>query len=88
LNLSASGGFSASSFTQWLTWPSRFWTVGGAAAETLFDFGKRRALVGQTAALYDVAVANYRQAVLIAFQQVEDSLAALRYSKTKASRKS
>jgi NodT family efflux transporter outer membrane factor (OMF) lipoprotein len=78
VNLTAAGGFTSSSFTQWLTWPSRFWTVGASAAETLFDAGKRRAQVSQAQNLYEVTVANYRQTVLTAFQQVEDSLAALR----------
>ena len=47
-------------------------------AETLFDAGKRHAQVKLTQAAYDATVANYRQTVLTAFQQVEDSLAQLR----------
>ena len=47
-------------------------------AETLFDAGLRRATVEQYRAMYDENVANYREAVLTAFQQVEDNLAALR----------
>jgi outer membrane protein TolC len=47
-------------------------------AGTLFDAGKRRAQVKVTQAAYDATVANYRQTVLMAFQQVEDSLAQLR----------
>jgi NodT family efflux transporter outer membrane factor (OMF) lipoprotein len=84
VNLSASAGFSSTSFTQWLTWPSRFWTVGTSAAETLFDAGKRRAQIAQARDLYDVTIANYRQAVLTAFQQVEDHLAALRVLENEA----
>jgi outer membrane protein TolC len=52
--------------------------VGPQLAETLYDAGRRRATVGQTLAAYDATVANYRQTVLTAFQQVEDNLAALR----------
>jgi outer membrane protein TolC len=44
----------------------------------VFEGGKRRAQVGMTEAQYDATVANYRQSVLTAFQQVEDNLAALR----------
>jgi outer membrane protein TolC len=62
----------------WLTWPSRFWSVGPQLAETLFDAGKRHAQVSQAEAAYDATVANYRQTVLTAFQQVEDNLSALR----------
>jgi NodT family efflux transporter outer membrane factor (OMF) lipoprotein len=78
LTLGASGGFESSSSGNWLTWPSRFWSVGPTLAETLFDAGLRRATVQQFQAAYDQAVANYRQTVLTAFQQVEDDLAALR----------
>jgi len=78
LVLSASGGFGNTSVADWFTWPSRFWSVGPALAETIFDAGLRRARVQQFQASYDQTVANYRQTVLTAFQQVEDNLAALR----------
>jgi len=76
--LSASGGFGNSSAASWLTWPSRFWSVGPSLAETIFDAGMRRATVQQYRATYDQTVANYQQTALTAFQQVEDNLAALR----------
>jgi len=78
LTLSAAAGFESSSFTSWFSWPSRFFSVGPAAAETLFDAGLRRATMQQYRAQYDETVANYRQTVLTAFQQVEDNLASLR----------
>lgn len=78
LTLSATGGFESSHFLQWLTWPSRFWTLGPTLAETVFDGGARRAATEQAQATYDAAVANYRQTVLTDFQAVEDNLAALR----------
>jgi len=78
LLLSATGGFGNSSITSWFTWPSRFWSVGPSLAETIFDAGLRKATVEQYRATYDQTVANYRQSVLSAFQEVEDNLAALR----------
>jgi NodT family efflux transporter outer membrane factor (OMF) lipoprotein len=78
LTLSAAAGFESSALATWLTWPNRFWSVGPTLAETLFDAGLRRATVQQYQAAYDQTVANYRQTVLTAFQQVEDNLAALR----------
>jgi NodT family efflux transporter outer membrane factor (OMF) lipoprotein len=78
LTLSAAAGFQSSSFTTWFSWPSRFFSIGPAAAETIFDAGLRRATVQQYRAQYDETVANYRQTVLTAFQQVEDNLASLR----------
>lgn len=78
VTLSAAAGLESTSFTEWFTWPSRFFSVGPAVSETIFDGGLRRATVQQYRAQYDETVANYRQAVLTAFQQVEDNLAALR----------
>jgi NodT family efflux transporter outer membrane factor (OMF) lipoprotein len=78
LTLSASGGYQSSSWSNWLTLPSRFWAVGPALAETLFDGGLRRAQTEQARAAYDGNVAAYRQTVLTGFKEVEDNLAALR----------
>jgi NodT family efflux transporter outer membrane factor (OMF) lipoprotein len=78
LTLSATGGFGTSTFASWLEWPSRFWSVGPAVAETIFDGGLRRATMEQYRATYDTQVANYRETVLTAFQQVEDNLVAIR----------
>jgi NodT family efflux transporter outer membrane factor (OMF) lipoprotein len=78
LTLAATAGLQASRITTWLSWPSRFFSVGPTLAETIFDAGRRRAQVSQNLAAYDAAVAAYRQSVLTAFQQVEDSLSTLR----------
>jgi NodT family efflux transporter outer membrane factor (OMF) lipoprotein len=78
LILNATGGLEGNSIANWLNWPSRFWGLGPAAAQTLFDAGRRRAASEAASAAYDEAVANYRQSALAAFQQVEDNLAALR----------
>jgi NodT family efflux transporter outer membrane factor (OMF) lipoprotein len=78
VTLSAAAGLESTLIASWFTWPSRFFSVGPAAAETIFDAGLRRATVEQFRAQYDETVANYRQTVLTAFQQVEDNLASLR----------
>jgi len=78
VTLSAAAGFESSSIATWFAWPSRFFSVGSAAQEVIFEGGLRRATVEQFKAQYDETVANYRQAVLTAFQQVEDNLASLR----------
>ena len=82
LTLSAQGGFESSALQNLLTWPSRFWSVGPAVSETIFDAGLRRAAVNQFVAVYNADVATYRQTVLTAFQQVEDSLAEVRILST------
>ena len=84
LTLSASGGLESSDFLKLFTWPSRFWSVGPQLAETLFDAGRRRAQVAEAGDAYDVTVANYRQIVLTAFQQVEDNLSTLRVLENEA----
>jgi NodT family efflux transporter outer membrane factor (OMF) lipoprotein len=78
LTLSAAGGFRSTSFADWLTVPSRFWSLGAALAQTIFDGGLRRAVSDQAIAAYDGQVATYRQTVLTGFQEVEDNLAQLR----------
>ena len=78
LSLSAVMGLQGSSALNWFNWPSRFWAVGPTFSETLFDAGRRRSAKNITVAQYDANVANYRQTVLTAFQQVEDNLAAIR----------
>jgi len=84
LNLSVSAGVESSHFLKWISWPSRFWSVGPQLAETVFDAGRRRATLNQSLAAFDATVANYRQTVLTAFQQVEDNLAALRVLENEA----
>ena len=71
-------GYRSSIWSQLLTAPSRFWSVGAAIGETVFDAGARGAVVDQAKAAHDASEASYRQTVLTAFQQVEDNLAALR----------
>ena len=78
LTLTADGGFESSAFKNWLSWPSRFWSVGASLPETIFDAGLRRATVQQYVATYNADLASYRQTVLAAFQNVEDSLAEVR----------
>ena len=78
LTLSASAGLQSSSFLNWLTWKSHFWSTGAGLSETLFDAGRRRAQVSQARDIFDASLANYREVVLTGFQQVEDNLAASR----------
>jgi NodT family efflux transporter outer membrane factor (OMF) lipoprotein len=84
LSLSAIAGFQGTSALNWFNWPSRFWAVGPGLSQTLFDAGRRRATKNITVANYDGTVADYRQTVLTAFQQVEDNLAALRVLENEA----
>jgi NodT family efflux transporter outer membrane factor (OMF) lipoprotein len=77
LTLSASGGWQGASLANLISAPSRFWSLGPALAQTLFDAGARGARQDQAEAAYEGAVAGYRQTVLTALREVEDNLAAL-----------
>jgi len=78
LTLTGTYGFASNVVSGLVSAPNNFWSLGAAATDTLLDFGARPAQVRQARAAYDGTVANYRQTVLTAFQQVEDELATLR----------
>jgi len=78
VTLGGTAGFAGAQASNWFGWPSGFWAVGPALAQTLFDAGRRRATSESARANYDAAVATYRQTSLTAFQEVEDNVAALR----------
>ena len=78
ITLSAAGGFESSTAKNWFTWPSRFWSIGPTISQTIFNAGLYRAELQQYTATYNADLAAYRQAVLVAFEQVEDYLAAVR----------
>jgi len=84
VNIVGSGGFESGTITTLMQGPSALWSVGAAAAATIFDGGRRHALNDEAKATYDSSVASYRQTVLSAFQQVEDNLAALRVLENEA----
>ncbi len=76
--LAADAGFDSVHSRNWLDAPSRMWSVGPTGMLTVFDAGRHRAESAQAHAVFDEEVADYRNTVLTAFQEVEDNLAALR----------
>ena len=78
LTLSGSVGYRNNELSDLISAPHRFWSLGPAFALALFDGGARSAAVASASAAYDQSVATYRQTVLVAFQEVEDNLAAAR----------
>ncbi|MDF3932901.1 efflux transporter outer membrane subunit [Pseudomonas citronellolis] len=73
LTLGVQGGFQSDTYGGLLTASNLFWAIGPALAVDLFDGGRREAVVEQARAATDEAGAKYRDVVLAAFQQVEDS---------------
>ena len=80
--LNAGIGYEADHASDWIQAPSQIWSIGPSMLFTLLDWGARSAQNRQAKAVYDETVANYRGAVLTAFGQVEDQLAAIRWLDT------
>jgi outer membrane protein, multidrug efflux system len=77
LTIFGGGGFQSTEITNLLTGPSAIWAVGGDLLQPIFEGGRNRANLAAAKSAYDESVANYRQSVLTAFQQVEDGLSGL-----------
>ena len=78
-SIGVTDGFQSGFVNKLLQQAHRYWTLGpGAASLSLFDGGQKNAQYKQAIDNYDISVANYRQVVLTAIQQVEDNLAALK----------
>jgi len=78
LTLSGSGGFTSTAISQLFDVSNSLWSVGASVAQTVFNGGLTKAEVRGAKAAHDEAIAQYRQTVLTAFQQVEDNIAASR----------
>jgi NodT family efflux transporter outer membrane factor (OMF) lipoprotein len=74
LMLSGLYGDDSNGFAKLFSAPSLLWTLGMAATQTLFDGGRINAAVAGAQGAYQQTAANYRQTVLVAFQEVQDSL--------------
>lgn len=77
LKLNLSGGLQAATFSDWISSPLNFWSLGPALAMTLLDGGARTASINYAKASYQAEVAGYRQTVLTALQEVENAISAL-----------
>ncbi|MGC1619788.1 MAG: efflux transporter outer membrane subunit, partial [Candidatus Acidiferrum sp.] len=77
LNLFGNGGWQAADILKLANVSSTFWALGANVAESIFTGGARRAQVEFAKSGYDVTVANYRQSVLAAFQEVQDDVTGL-----------
>ena len=78
INITGNGGFESKNAGTLIQGPSALWSLGGSAVELLFDAGRRHAITEEARHGYEINVANYRETVLQAFQEVEDNLSGLR----------
>jgi multidrug efflux system outer membrane protein len=79
VHLTGQTGFDSGDLGMLFNWESRIWSYGPNIQFPIFEGGQISANVKQQRAAYEENVADYRQSVLVAFQDVEDSLSALRY---------
>jgi NodT family efflux transporter outer membrane factor (OMF) lipoprotein len=77
ITLSASYGMQSTDSGNWLNSPNIFWMIGPQLLTTIFDAGRREAVVKQAEAGFVAAGAKYRSTVLHAFQEVQDNLSLL-----------
>jgi len=77
ITLAGSGGYESRDIATLVNAPSAFWSLGGDLLQPIFNGGRNRANLASSRAAYDESVANYRESVLVAFQQVEDGLSGL-----------
>jgi outer membrane protein, multidrug efflux system len=77
ITLGGSGGFQSRDIANLVSAPSLFWSLGDDLLQPVVNGGRNRANLALNRAAYDESVANYREAVLVAFQQVEDGLSGL-----------
>lgn len=77
ITIGGSGGVQSRDITSLVSAPSAVWALGADLLQPIFNGGRNRANLAGAQAAYDEAVANYRQSVLTAFQQVEDGLSGL-----------
>jgi hydrophobe/amphiphile efflux-1 (HAE1) family protein/NodT family efflux transporter outer membrane factor (OMF) lipoprotein len=79
IRLTGTGGFVSGEVQSLFDWDSRIWSIGPSVSVPLFAGGRNRANRERAAAAYEEALMRYRQRVLVAFSDVENSLAAIRF---------
>lgn len=77
LTLTTNGGYASPELSDIFRWTARAWSVEGLLSLPIFDGGRRQAGVDSAKAGLDLAMADYRQQILQALREVEDSLSDL-----------
>jgi len=79
LRLTGSGGYLSGDVENLFNWDSRVWSIGPSLSLPIFAGGRNLANYKRSQSAYEESVANYRQRILVAFGDVENSLAAIRH---------
>jgi multidrug efflux system outer membrane protein len=79
IRLTGSGGYLSADAESLFNWESRFWSIGPSISLPIFSGGRNKANLRRSRDRFEESVARYRQRVLVAFGEVEDTLAGIRY---------
>ncbi|HTL57597.1 MAG TPA: efflux transporter outer membrane subunit [Candidatus Limnocylindrales bacterium] len=79
VSLTASGGYLSGELENLFNWDSRVWSIGPSVSLPIFAGGRNLANYHRSQAAFEEAVARYRQQVLVAFGDVENSLSGIRH---------
>lgn len=79
VRLTASGGYLSGEASELFEWDSHTWSLGPSVSLPVFAGGRNKAELERSRAAYEEGVAQYRQTILVAFREVEDSLASITY---------
>jgi outer membrane protein, multidrug efflux system len=84
LRLTGSGGYVSGDIDNLFNWESRVWSIGPSISLPIFAGGRNRATYRRSQAAFEETVAKYRQRILVAFGEVENSLAGIHYLSNQA----
>ncbi len=79
LTLTGSGGYLSGQIDTLFKWDSRVWSIGPSVSLPIFAGGRNRANYKRSQAAFEEATARYRQRILVAFADVENSLSGIRH---------
>jgi multidrug efflux system outer membrane protein len=79
VRLTGSGGYVSADVESLFKWDSRVWSIGPSVSLPIFSGGRNLAGYRRSKSVYEEVIANYRQRILVAFQDVENSLSGIQY---------
>jgi hypothetical protein len=79
LSLTGSGGYLSGDVSTLFDWDSCTWYIGPSLSLPIFAGGRNRANYQRSQAAFVEATALYRQQILVAFGEVEDSVSGIHY---------
>src|SRR5207247_5195110 len=84
VRLTGSGGYVSGEIESMFNWESRVWSIGPSVSLPIFAGGRNRANYKRSQAAYQEAIAKYRQQILVAFGELENSLAGIHHLSNQA----